>query len=62
MPLNPSGRPYSTPTIHRWVRPGVRGHRLRTVCIGGIRHTTEEWLWQFFQSLSDVSEPMSAGG
>lgn len=37
-------------TVWRWVKRGVRGVRLETILIGGIRHTSQEALQRFFEA------------
>ena len=38
----------SIATLHRYAtRPARGGKVLRTVLIGGIKHTSAEWLWEF---------------
>ena len=43
-------------TIHRWATKGVKGVKLRSIYACGARRTTEEWIKDFFQSLSDEDE------
>ena len=38
----------NTSTIFRWVRRGIRGQRLETLFVGGIRMTSREALARFF--------------
>jgi hypothetical protein len=40
------GRPHIS-TLHRWRMRGVRGIRLETCLIGGVRHTSREALQRF---------------
>lgn len=42
-------------TLKRWVTKGVGGVRLRAKKIGGIWHTTTEWLNEFQESLTRKS-------
>ena len=44
--------PRSVFTVHRWAASGLKGHKLRTVRVGGTLCTTEAWLWEFFEGLS----------
>src|SRR4051794_37021555 len=57
-----SGRRLHVATVHRWCRRGVRGTRLQSVRLGGIRVPTEAALLRFFGALSGdaVSQPSSA--
>lgn len=44
-------------TVYRWAQRGVRGHRLRTVALGGKGMlTTEDWLLEFFMQLGNTPE------
>ena len=53
--LKIDGNSLDLSTIHRWSSPrGVRGGiRLRTVFLGGRRVTTEKWVREFVERLSD---------
>lgn len=44
------GRP-SVVTMHRWASI-AEGPRLRTVCVGGVRMSSERWLKDFFVARS----------
>jgi hypothetical protein len=39
-------------TLYRWASRGVRGVRLRTLCVGRARCTTEQWLAEFFEQIT----------
>ncbi len=52
------GKRLSLSTIHRWVRTGVGGVRLRTVRVGTALATSNRWLVEFFETLAD---PAPAG-
>jgi hypothetical protein len=43
----------SLATVHRWAQRGLRGVKLRTLRAGGALFTTECWLLQFFEALSE---------
>jgi hypothetical protein len=43
----PSGRGLHVSTLWRWAQRGVKGTRLETVMIGGIRYTSREALERF---------------
>lgn len=47
-------------TIWRWVSRGVRGHRLRTVKIGGQTYTTAKDIDAFLSAIN--GGPVSVGG
>lgn len=34
--------------VYRWASHGIGGVKLHTVKVGGVAHTAEAWLWQFF--------------
>ena len=46
----------SVSTIFRWRAKGVKGVRLRTVRHGAARMTTEAWIREFFDRLSEIDE------
>lgn len=47
-------------TLYRWAQRGVRGCRLETIPVGGIRCTSVEALQRFFDALA--AEREGAGG
>ena len=49
--LNPS-------TFYRWAFKGVKGVKLETVCIGGIRMTSREALERFFQATTRAADAL----
>lgn len=49
VPAHLPGRTHCS-TIWRWVNKGVRGQRLETVMIGGIRYTSLESLQRFVEA------------
>lgn len=44
-------------TLWRWRLRGVRGHKLRTVVIGGTRYVLEEDLKAFLHALNQGEQP-----
>jgi len=60
--VNPTRPPHAA-TVWRWALNGVRGVRLETIMIGGVRHTSEEAVARFIASLNEpgsVPTPPSA--
>ncbi|MGD8453932.1 MAG: DUF1580 domain-containing protein [Phycisphaerae bacterium] len=49
--INPA-KPAHISTIWRWTLHGVRGQRLESVVLGGVRHTSREACQRFIQSLN----------
>ena len=47
------GKPLSRYTIVRWAIVGKAGRKLRTILIGGIRCTCDEWAMEFFEALTN---------
>lgn len=37
-------------TLHRWRLTGVRGRKLETILVGGLRYTSREAVWRFLSS------------
>lgn len=56
IPGREPGRKISIDSIWRWCIRGVRGVRLRSVLIGGRRFTTRQWLLEFIETRSRLSE------
>lgn len=50
------GRRLATSTFYRWAKTGVRGVRLETRFLGGIRYTSEEALSRFFDAITNQAE------
>ena len=50
------GRGVSLSTLHRWKRHGVRGVRLETVLVGGVRYTSREALNRFVSKTTRLGE------
>ena len=55
-----TSKPPSIATVHRRVSAGIRGQKLRAIQAGGALATTELWLMQFFQALTDSAAPATA--
>lgn len=51
-----SGRGLNGCTIWRWHARGIRGIRLETLMIGGIRYTSREALQRFFAATTAAAE------
>ena len=47
------GRRVHPSTVWRWVQRGIRGHKLKTIKIGGVTCTSESALRFFFNSISN---------
>ncbi len=53
LPYGRAGKSVHVATLHRWAsRNGVRGVRLETVRIGGVRYTSAEALQRFIERCS----------
>src|SRR5262245_4075347 len=52
----PSGRGLHVSTLWRWMQRGVRGIRLETVMIGGIRYTSREALERFIAATTAAAD------
>jgi hypothetical protein len=46
-------------TVWRWGLRGLRGHRLRTQLVGGIRMSCGLWLNEFFTALTHEADGQS---
>lgn len=55
----PGGKRLSLATLHRWRLHGVRGTRLETCLIGGMRYTSREAIARFIarQNASEAPTP-----
>jgi hypothetical protein len=56
LPSLRAGRPVAPSTLWRWASVGVRGVRLETVCVGGVRCTSVEALQRFIRELSGLPQ------
>jgi hypothetical protein len=66
LPRLRGGRPVHPSTLWRWALTGLRGVRLETAMVGGVRVTSETALRRFFaavaaQSISEVAADQPAG-
>ena len=52
----PSGRGVHVATLWRWAHRGVRGIRLESVMIGGIRYTSREALERFVAATTAAAD------
>jgi hypothetical protein len=48
------GRPVVLQTLHRWRFRGVRGAKLETVIIGGLRYTSREAIRRFINAQNEI--------
>lgn len=53
LPCRRRGRPTNVTTLFRWSTKGLRGHKLETVLIGGVRCTSAEALQRFLHALNN---------
>jgi hypothetical protein len=52
----PTGRGLHVATLWRWAHRGVRGVRLETVMVGGIRYTSREALERFVAATTAAAD------
>src|SRR3954452_1213428 len=52
LPRLRNDRPVNVSTVWRWATKGLRGHRLETAMVGGVRVTSDEALREFFASVN----------
>src|SRR5436309_595292 len=45
------GHPHVS-TLWRWVNRGIRGRKLETICVGGVRRTSKQALVRFFDGIT----------
>jgi hypothetical protein len=57
----PGDKRLSLATLHRWRLNGVRGVKLETVLIGGLRYTSREAIDRFIQAQNADDAPVSPG-
>jgi hypothetical protein len=57
IPARRNGTKLNYATIWRWVNHGVHGVKLRTLRIGSQPVTTKEWLFEFFEALTESYSP-----
>lgn len=53
----PGGKRLSLATLHRWRLNGVRGTRLETVLVGGMRYTSREAIARFIERQNADESP-----
>ena len=56
----PGDRRLSLATLHRWRLNGVRGVKLETVLIGGLRHTSREAIDRMIVAQNADDAPVAA--
>lgn len=56
----PGDKRLSLATLHRWRIKGVRGVRLETVLIGGLRYTSREAISRFIAAQNAETTPEAA--
>lgn len=52
-------RRHSLATLHRWRLNGVRGVRLETCLIGGLRYTSKEAICRFISAQNADEQPVA---
>ena len=57
----PGDRRVSLATLHRWRLKGVRGVKLETTLIGGLRYTSKEAIVRFIAAQNADDAPVSPG-
>jgi hypothetical protein len=57
LPRLRNNRPVHVSTLWRWALSGLRGVRLETALVGGVRVTSNDALRRFFAALNDVPAP-----
>lgn len=56
----PGGKRLSLATLHRWRLHGVRGTKLETCLVGGMRYTSAQAIRRFFAAQNAVESPTSS--
>jgi type IV secretory pathway TrbF-like protein len=56
----PGGRRLSLQTLHRWRLSGVRGVRLETCVVGGLRYVSRESIFRFIAAQNASESPAPA--
>ena len=56
----PGGKRLSLATLHRWRLHGVRGVRLETILIGGLRYVSRESIARFIAAQNADESPAPA--
>lgn len=52
----PKGKAISKWTVIRWALNGMRGRKLETLMVGGVRCCCDQWARAFFRALSHPAE------
>jgi hypothetical protein len=60
VPNRRGGRGIDACTLWRWATRGVRGVKLETLLIGGIRYTSAESLQRFYERTTAAAEKQEA--
>ena len=50
------GKKIHISTIHRWRARGIRGHKLETILVGGVRYTSLEAVNRFLQRTTSAAD------
>ncbi len=56
----PGDRRHSLATLHRWRLNGVRGVKLETTLIGGLRYTSKEAIARFIAAQNAADAPATS--
>lgn len=56
VPNRNGGRGVSVPTTWRWAMRGIRGIRLESIMVGGVRMTTAEALQRFYAATTAAAD------
>lgn len=56
IPNRQSSRGVNVSTVWRWTHHGIRGVKLETILVGGIRYTSRESLQRFFAAITAAAE------
>jgi uncharacterized protein DUF1580 len=62
LPRLRAGRPVHPSTLWRWALTGLRGVRLETAMVGGVRVTSEDALRRFFAAVANTSTTPDQSG
>ncbi|HEX5272563.1 MAG TPA: DUF1580 domain-containing protein [Gemmataceae bacterium] len=62
LPRLRAGRPVHVTTVWRWALNGVRGVKLETAMVGGVRVTSEEALLRFFAAVGGAATSPGPSG
>jgi hypothetical protein len=54
LPRRRNGKKPSVSTLWRWAKAGLRGHRLESLMVGGVRCTTCRALQEFFERVTEA--------